>query len=179
MTVKHLPSSADQQFLDLAGADEFRDLIARADRPVMMVFNKTGCPTCVLLRPRLRRLADEYIGRVLFARYKHASAWMKVTSWRILKEFKVYFVPTVILFVGGQERKRWVLHYGIDSYRQALDEVLGLPASADSPVPAAAEPSASLVADACAVLGPDGQPVDCPACRIDDASCGRPGTGKA
>ena len=185
MTVKHLPSSADQQFLDLAGADEFRDLIARADRPVMMVFNKTGCPTCVLLKPRLQRLADEYGGRVLFARYKHASAWMKVTSWRILKEFKVYFVPTVILFIGGQERKRWVLHYGIDSYRRALDEVLGLPASpaqpaaADSLVPAGAEPSPSLVGGGCAVLGPDGQLVDCPACRVDDASCGRPETGKA
>jgi hypothetical protein len=84
-----------------------------------------------------------------------------------------------ILFVGGQERKRWVLHYGIDSYRRALDEALGLPVSADSPVPIDADPSPLPVADACAVLGPDGQPVDCPACRIDDASCGRPGTGQA
>ena len=184
MPVQHIPSSADRQFLELTGAEEFRDLIAQADRPVMMVFNKTGCPTCVLLKPRLRRLADEYRDRVLFARYKHASAWMKVTSWRILKEFRVYFVPTVILFVGGQERKRWVLHYGIDSYRRALDEALGLPASpgqpaaADSMVPAGAEPFPPLVGEACAVLGPDGQPVDCPACRIDDASCGRPETGK-
>ena len=130
------PSLADRQVLDLADAEEFRGLIGQADRPVMMVFNKTGCPTCVLLRPRLKRLAEEYQGRVLFARYKHVSAWMKVTSWGILKEFKVYYVPTVILFVGGQERKRWVLHYGIDSYRRALDEALGLPASADSPVSA-------------------------------------------
>jgi thioredoxin-like negative regulator of GroEL len=161
--VKSLQSSAARQFVDLTGAEEFRDLIARADRPVMMVFNKTGCPTCVLLRPRLERLAEEYQGRVLFARYKHVSAWMKVTSWRILKEFGVYFVPTVILFVDGQERERWVLHYGIDSYRKALDEALGLPASAARQ--ADAEPSPSVAGEACAVMGPDGQPVDCPACR--------------
>lgn len=177
MPVKNLQSSPDRHFLELTGAEEFRDLIARADRPVMMVFSKTGCPTCVLLRPRLGRLVEEYKGRVLFVRYKHVSAWMKVTSWRILKEYGVYFVPTVILFVAGQERKRWVLHYGIDSYRRALDEVMGLPASSGQP--ADAEPSTSLTGKACEVLGPDGQLVDCPACRIDDASCGRPETGKA
>jgi thioredoxin-like negative regulator of GroEL len=172
MTVKHPSTSTGSRFRELTRADEFRDLVARADLPVMMVFNKTGCPTCVLLKPRLERLADEYQGRALFARYKHASAWMKVTSWRILKEFRVYLVPTVILFVGGQERKRWVLHYGIDSYRRALDEALGLPAS--SAQPADSESSALPAGEACAVVGDDGQLVDCPACRIDDASCGRP-----
>jgi thioredoxin-like negative regulator of GroEL len=176
VTVKHLPSSANQPFLDIAGSDEFQDLIARADQPVLMVFNKTGCPTCVLLKPQLERLAAEYRGRILFARYKHVSAWMKVTSWRILRQYGVYFVPTVILFVRGQERERWVLHYGIDSYRRALNEALGLPASATHT--AEAEPCRPLAGEACDVVGPDGRLVDCPSCRIGDVSCDRSETDK-
>ncbi len=170
MPVNNVPSSAGRQFIEVGGAKEFGELIARADRPVLMVFNKTGCPTCVLLRPNLKRLADEYQGRVLFARYKHVSAWLKVTSWRILREFRVYFVPTVILFVGGQERKRWVLHYGIDSYRHALDEALGQPSAAQQPTSAGSLPLPG--GQGCAIAGADGQTADCPACRIDDPSCG-------
>jgi thioredoxin-like negative regulator of GroEL len=41
----------------------------------------------------------------------------------------VVLVPTVILFVNGQEKHRWFADYSADSCRKVLDDVLGPPAA--------------------------------------------------
>lgn len=49
----------------------------------------------------------------------------QVVSAQLQERYEVRAFPTVILFVSGQERNRWVMHYAIDDYRRALDAIVG------------------------------------------------------
>jgi thioredoxin 1 len=106
---------------------DFEQRILRADRPAVVVFYKGGCPTCLLLHPSLRQLAEEYTGRVLFAGFELMKPYFVVTAREVRQRYRIAYYPTVILFVGGQERKRWTLNYRLASYRKALDKVLAEP----------------------------------------------------
>ncbi|MBE3098074.1 MAG: hypothetical protein IMZ44_13230 [Planctomycetes bacterium] len=106
---------------------DFDRRVLQADRPVLVVFYKGGCPTCLLLHPALGQLAGEYQGRVIFARFEIMKPYFVVTSREVKKRYHVAFYPTVILFVNGQEKDRWVLGYNLAAYRKALDEVAGPP----------------------------------------------------
>jgi len=109
---------------------DFEQRILRADRPAVVVFSKGGCPTCLLLHPSLRQLAEEYHDRVLFAAFELMKPYFVVTAKEIKQQYHIAYYPTVILFSGGQERKRWTLNYRLASYRKALDKVLAEPAAA-------------------------------------------------
>jgi thioredoxin 1 len=106
---------------------DFDQRVLQADRPVLVVFYKGGCPTCLLLHPGLKQLADEYRDRVVFAAFELMKPYFVVTSREVKKRYHVAFYPTVILFVNGQEKDRWVLGYHLAAYRKALDEVAGPP----------------------------------------------------
>lgn len=112
---------------------DFEERILRADRPAVVVFSKGGCPTCLLLHPSLRRLAEEYHDRVLFAAFELMKPYFVVTAKDIRQQYHIAYYPTVILFSGGQERKRWTLNYRLASYRKALDKVLAEPPDASVP----------------------------------------------
>jgi thioredoxin 1 len=112
---------------------DFEQRVLRADRPVLMVFYKGGCPTCLLLHPALRQLAEEYRDRVTFASLELMKPYFVVTSREVKKRYHVAFYPTVILFVNGRERKRWVLNYRLAAYRKVLDEVTAAPPANETP----------------------------------------------
>jgi len=95
-----------------------------AARPAVVVFYKGGCPTCLVLYPVLKCLAEEYGDRVLFYNFEIMKAYFKITAKAVKKQYHISFFPTVVLFVGGEERKRWVLKYHAASYRRTLDKVL-------------------------------------------------------
>jgi thiol-disulfide isomerase/thioredoxin len=103
---------------------DFEERVLRAARPVMVVFYKGGCPTCLVLYPVLKCLAEEYGDRVLFASFEIMKPYFVVTAKAVKKRYRIAYFPTVVLFVGGQERKRWVLRYRAASYRRTLDKVL-------------------------------------------------------
>jgi len=106
---------------------DFEQRILRADRPAVVVFYKGGCPTCLLLHPALKQLAEEYHGRVIFAGFEVMKPYFVVTSREVKQRYRIAYYPTVILFVVGEERKRWTLNYRLASYRKALDKVLAGP----------------------------------------------------
>ncbi len=47
-----------------------------------------------------------------------------VTAKEVKKRYSIAFYPTVVLFVGGQEKKRWVLRNNLSRCRKALDRAL-------------------------------------------------------
>lgn len=106
---------------------DFEQRILRADRPAVVVFYKGGCPTCLLLHPALKQLAEEYHGRVIFAGFEVMKPYFVVTCREVKRQYHIAYYPTVILFVSGEERKRWTLNYRLASYRKALDKVLAGP----------------------------------------------------
>jgi len=103
---------------------DFEERVLHAARPVVVVFYKGGCPTCLVLYPVLKCLAEEYGDRVLFYNFEIMKPYFVVTAKAVKKQYHIAYFPTVVLFVGGQERKRWVLRYRVASYRRTLDRVL-------------------------------------------------------
>jgi len=116
----------------LESEQAFREQVLGAGRPALVMFYKTGCPTCLMLLPGLAKLAREYDGRATIAEYRHLSALFQAKSKELMQEYRVHLVPTVILFVDGQERKRWFMEYRLSRYRKALDKALaGQPVEPD------------------------------------------------
>lgn len=130
-----------RNLVPLASSRDFQRQVLQANRPVMVQFYKEGCAWCALLEPHLDRLAEEYQGRAVFAKYCLKNWLGGVTNWELRRKYDIGYYPTVILFVNGQMTKKWVVHYDIKSYRKALDEALNVPARRATPTRAAPTPA--------------------------------------
>jgi len=111
----------------------FNEQVLKADRPVVVEFSKGGCLWCMFVESTMDQLAGEYQGRVRFARFEMVDGWGKIASETLWKRYRIGLYPTVILFVGGRERKRWVVDYNADNYRKVLDETAGPPPPRKTP----------------------------------------------
>ena len=125
----------------LANEGAFDAQVLKADRPVVVEFSKGGCVWCMFMDSRMDALMAEYQDRVVFARFELVDFWHRVTSQTLWRQYRVAYYPTVILFVDGKERKRWVVDYEPDHYRSVLEEVAG-PAAQRPATPAGGAPSA-------------------------------------
>ncbi|MFA6133749.1 MAG: thioredoxin family protein [Phycisphaerae bacterium] len=103
---------------------DFHRQIARSDRPVLVDFYKDNCPTCVIQEAELDQLQQEYGGRVTFIKFKIREATMESASPEVMDEYNLFWVPTVILFVKGQEKQRWVFNHLAAEFRDPLDLAL-------------------------------------------------------
>lgn len=103
---------------------DFQQQVLRTRGLVMVAFNKTSCPTCVVQEAVLDELAVEYRGRVAFASMKIMEADLRPTVPEVKQALKLDWVPTTILFVDGKEYQRWVFNHGNEEFRPVLDEVL-------------------------------------------------------
>jgi len=118
---RHWPG---RKLLTLTSEAEFNAIVLGETVPVLVEFYKPGCPTCVWLEPRLDRLAQEYHGRAIIAKYRVMNSLFIHTSWAVSRRYGVYFVPTVLLFANGREVERWFMDYKTRHYRKALDRAI-------------------------------------------------------
>ena len=113
--------------MPLADRVDFQQQVLRSPKPVLVDFYKGGgCPTCQIVYPILDQLADEYRGRVVFTKFEAMTGLFQTTS-TLSEKYDIRYFPTVVLFVNGQERKRFILDYNIDNYRQALNDAMHAP----------------------------------------------------
>jgi len=125
---------AATNLVPIADEADFQRQVIEADKPVVVDFYKEGgCPTCKLLEPILDQLADEYRGRVIFAKFAVMTPFFQTTSEEIKQRYNIIGIPTAVLFVNGKEVKRWALYYMFDDYRKTLDEVVGGPTPKAAP----------------------------------------------
>ncbi|MCG3177971.1 MAG: hypothetical protein BIFFINMI_00294 [Phycisphaerae bacterium] len=115
--------------------EQLDDLIAKSNqKPVMVDFWKFGCASCMSLEPVMDKLAGEYDGRVIVARYQMEYLWFQPTNWEVFKRYGFAFFPTVILFIDGKEQHRWIWNLDDDAYRLVLDPLVPPPPpSAETP----------------------------------------------
>jgi thioredoxin 1 len=134
-------SSSSSNLTPLNSSADFQRQVLQADKPVLVQFYKEGCAWCGMLEPALSQLADDYPGRAVFAKYRLMNWLLGVTNWELKSKYDIRWYPTVILFVNGQEKKRWVVQYDIKSYRKALDEALATPTRRATPAAVAPAPA--------------------------------------
>jgi hypothetical protein len=82
----------------------------------------------VILEPELVKVSQEYAGRAKFYKFMLLNRFFQPYSPLISDTYKLQLVPTAVLFVDGQEKQRWFMDYLGDTYRKALNELVGPPA---------------------------------------------------
>jgi|GEM_PF-1083872 len=110
---------------ELHTAADFDRYVVRSGRPVLVDFYKESCPTCVVQEAELEQLCDQYAGKVTFAKFKIRDPNMADSCPQIMARYKLFWVPTTILFVGGREKARWTLNHLAAEFRPALDAAAG------------------------------------------------------
>ncbi len=119
------------------------EIAKSSEKPVLVDFWKFGCASCMMVDPVMDQLAKEYDGRVIVSKFMMEHFWFAPTDWGVFKRYSFGFFPTVILFVDGKERHRWVWNVDTKAYREVLDPLVG-PAPTTQPgstTAAATEPS--------------------------------------
>ena len=100
--------------------DELPAILAEETRPVLVEFWAPWCGTCRLLSHSLQKLATECRDKVRVA------AVDIETSPEAADTFAVRSLPTILMFVGGTERRRVT---GLLSYSSLLSEITALPSA--------------------------------------------------
>jgi hypothetical protein len=98
--------------------EDFESTVLRADKPAVVDFYTTWCGYCEELALVLGRLAEEYEGRAVFVRVDADRA----PSLR--SRYRIGAYPTVLLFSGGREIRRWEGVHPSSAYRAAIDAAI-------------------------------------------------------
>ncbi|KZV49368.1 hypothetical protein F511_10908 [Dorcoceras hygrometricum] len=79
------------------GESEFYDVVSKSDRPVLVEFVATWCGPCRLIAPAVEALAREYQEKLVVVKVDHD------LNPQLIEKYKVYGLPTLIVFQDGQE----------------------------------------------------------------------------
>ncbi|XP_077231350.1 thioredoxin X [Tasmannia lanceolata] len=81
----------------LINESQFSDTVLGSDIPVLVEFVANWCGPCRLITPIVDSASQEYEGRLKVVKIDHDS------NPKLIEEYKVYGLPTLILFKKGQE----------------------------------------------------------------------------
>uniref|UniRef100_A0A5B7CDD6 Thioredoxin domain-containing protein n=1 Tax=Davidia involucrata TaxID=16924 RepID=A0A5B7CDD6_DAVIN len=95
-------SSSVRKFLITCGVtqideSQFSDIVLKSGRLVLVEFVANWCGPCRLISPAIEWVAQEYKEKLMVVKIDHDS------NPRLIEEYKVYGLPTLILFKNGQE----------------------------------------------------------------------------
>ncbi len=103
----------------LAITDEtFQTDVEQSDIPVLVDFTATWCGPCQALAPILEQVAEEYTGRVKFAKVDINQCPQTAAKHMIRS------VPTLLLFQGGNVAQQSVGLINAQKIKEMVDKVL-------------------------------------------------------
>jgi thioredoxin 1 len=96
----------------------FNEFVAGTDLPVLVEFTAAWCPPCKMLAPILDQIASEQTGRLLVGQIDVDD------NPETQRRYAVMSMPTMVLFVNGEEQRRLVGARGKAHLVQELAEHL-------------------------------------------------------
>ena len=97
---------------------DFEQTVLKADTPVVVDFWAPWCAPCRRMAPIFEDLANEYAGRVQFAKLNVDEAE------QVPSTYGTFSIPTLIIFKDGQEVNRIIGLTSKDRLAAAVDAVL-------------------------------------------------------
>ena len=97
----------------------FEELVLRSNRPVLLLFTSTKCPSCRVLREKLKEALGRYEDEI----YIFETNILETSIW---EKYDVMSVPTVVLFIEGEEKKRRVGMLNTEEMREFLRKTVPL-----------------------------------------------------
>ena len=83
------------------GDHDFEELVLRSNKPVMVLFSSSKCPTCNLMRPKLKEVERKFKDRI----YVYELNILEARKW---EDYNVMSVPALIYFDGGKEKEHLI-----------------------------------------------------------------------
>jgi thioredoxin 1 len=103
-------------------SDDFEAQVLQATLPVVVDFWAARCGPCRRLAPVIDRLAQDFDGRLLFAKVDvDADPELAIT-------YQVQGIPTLLLFSGGQVARRFVGYLSPEQLTHELNALVPLAA---------------------------------------------------
>lgn len=96
----------------------FEDVLGNSSVPVLVDFYADWCPPCRRLGPTLEEVAEELEGRLKIVK-------ANVETTKIAGQYGVMNIPTMILFVNGEEAHRLVGNQAKQALLRELEPYLG------------------------------------------------------
>lgn len=81
----------------IVGESEFQEMVLNSDLPVLVDFVADWCGPCKLIAPFIDWASQEYKGKLKVFKIDHD------TNPQLVQKYKVYGLPTLLLFKDGQE----------------------------------------------------------------------------
>ena len=96
--------------------DNFESEVIESDVPVLVDYWAEWCQPCHVLSPTIDELATDYAGRVKVGKVDTD------TNREVSVKYGISAIPTIILFQGGQVRKKFVGLTSKEQFQQALND---------------------------------------------------------
>ena len=116
---ERIPSYTPSPYLlSIESAEAFEEGILQANRPALVEFYTPNCRHCRRLEPVMHSLADRFAGKAIVAKVNGAALR------DVARDSQIQAVPTLILFVDGQEVERTVGYQGEDKLAALIERHL-------------------------------------------------------
>jgi thioredoxin 1 len=109
----------EKNFMLVINGDNFESEVMRSEQPVVMDLWGPKCSPCLALMPYVEALAEEYAGRIKFAKLN------VMENRRLAITLKVMGVPTFLFYMRGEQKERITGdHVTREAIRAAMERLL-------------------------------------------------------
>ena len=99
--------------------DNFESEVLKSSTPVLVDFWAEWCMPCRMLAPTIEKIAKDYAGKVKVGKLDTDA------NRDVAAKYSISAIPTVILFKGGEVKKKFVGLTSKDDLSKAMNEVAG------------------------------------------------------
>ena len=96
----------------------FDEVVLKAETPVLVDFWAPWCGPCRMVAPVVEELANEYTGKVEFAKVNVDNAPVLASSYGVMS------IPTLIVFKDGKPANQVIGFKSKDDLKKLIDSVL-------------------------------------------------------
>lgn len=108
----------ENKSIEVLSRFDFQRYVLKANAPAAALFASGRDQGIRNLAPKFRNLAGEFAGRINFVIVDAGVAD------RLDADYAIKRTPTVLLFEGGKEIRRWTNELNTEVYRKAFEELL-------------------------------------------------------